>query len=65
MFSLQLTLHERLAYVGDTLTLESRVTDVVQKKGGALTLMNVTTRVTNQRGEHVADIRKSLVHRNG
>lgn len=51
-------------FVGDTLTFSSRVSDVVQKKGGALTLMNVTTRVTNQHGVHVADATRVVVVRN-
>lgn len=50
--------------VGDTLTFESRVTDVADKKGGALTILNVETRVTNQHGRHVADLARSIVVRN-
>jgi acyl dehydratase len=50
--------------VGDTLTFESRVTDVADKKGGALTIINVATRVTNQHGSHVADLARSIVVRN-
>ncbi len=60
---------QRFAYhapvvVGDTLTFESRVTDVAQKKGGALTIIDVETRVTNQNGRHVADTVRSIVVRN-
>ena len=50
--------------VGDTLTFESRVTDVVDKKGGAMTIVNVATRITNQHGRHVADTVRSVVVRN-
>ena len=34
--------------VGDVLTFRSEIADVVQKKGGAMTLITVTTKVTNQ-----------------
>ena len=51
-------------YVGDELTFHSSVTDVQQKKGGALTMIDVTTRVTNQRGEAVADGVRVVVVRN-
>ncbi len=50
--------------VGDTLTFKSRVADVVDKKGGALTFVNVETRITNQLGKHVADTIRSIVVRN-
>ncbi len=50
--------------VGDELTLRSTVTGVAQKKGGAMTLVDVTTRVVNQRGEHVADATRVIVVRN-
>ena len=60
----QFTYH-RMAYAGDTLHFEGRITDVYDKKNGALSFVVMETTVTNQRGEHVADIRKSLVHRNG
>jgi acyl dehydratase len=50
--------------VGDELTLQSKVSNVAQKKGGAMTLITVTTRVTNQRGEHVADAIRVVVERN-
>ena len=50
--------------VGDELTFESRVTDVADKKGGALTIINVATRVTDQHGRHVADLARAIVVRN-
>ena len=56
--------YHRMAYAGDTLHFEGRITDVYDKKNGALSFVAMETKVTNQRGEHVADIRKSLVHRN-
>lgn len=57
--------YHRMAYAGDTLHFETRITDVYDKKNGALTFVAMEGRITNQRGEHVADVRKSLVHRNG
>jgi acyl dehydratase len=50
--------------VGDELTLQSTVTGVTQKKGGAMTLIDVTTRIVNQRGAHVADAIRVVVVRN-
>lgn len=49
---------------GDVLTFAGRVTDVSDKKGGALTMVKTETAVTNQRGEHVADLSRTLVVRN-
>ncbi|MNF06367.1 hypothetical protein D3C80_2063010 [compost metagenome] len=48
---------------GDTLTFDTRVADVYDKKGGALQFVVNETRVTNQDGEHIADLRSSLVQR--
>ncbi len=50
--------------VGDTLTFKSRVTGVVDKKGGAMTMVAVETEVTNQHGAHVADTARTIVVRN-
>jgi len=50
--------------VGDTLTFTSRVSDVADKKGGALTIINVTTDVTNQDGRKVAETVRAIVVRN-
>jgi acyl dehydratase len=55
--------YHRPAVAGDVLTFESRVADVYEKKGGALQFVVNETRVTNQDGEHVADIRGTLVQR--
>ncbi len=49
--------------VGDTLVFESRVTNVAQKKGGALTIIDVETKITNQNGVHVADAVRGVVVR--
>ena len=50
--------------VGDTLTFRSQVSDVVDKKAGALTIVNVATEVTNQHGHKVAEAVRSIVIRN-
>jgi acyl dehydratase len=55
--------YHRMAYAGDVLRFESRITDIYEKKGGALTFIVKETRVTNQRGEHVADLRSVIVQR--
>lgn len=57
--------YHRMAYAGDTLTFDARVADVFEKKGGALDFLVTEIKVTNQRGEHVADIRGVTVQRNG
>ena len=56
--------YHRMAYAGDTLQFETHVADIYDKKGGALSFVVRETRVTNQRAEHVADLRSVLVHRN-
>jgi acyl dehydratase len=58
-------IYHKVAYAGDTLTFETTVADVHKKTGGAKQFIMQQTRVTNQNGEHVADVRSSLVHRNG
>ena len=50
--------------VGDTLTFKSHVTGVADKKGGAMTMVVVETRITNQHGAHVADTARTIVVRN-
>ncbi|CAE6822014.1 MaoC family dehydratase N-terminal domain-containing protein [Paraburkholderia domus] len=57
--------YHRMAYAGDTLSFESTVTDVYDKKDGALHFVVSTTRVINQKGEHIADLRGTLVERRG
>ena len=56
--------YHRMAFAGDRLTFEQRVADLYDKKGGALEFMVRETRVTNQRGEHVADLVGTTVIRN-
>ncbi|MCY1286756.1 hypothetical protein D3C76_873380 [compost metagenome] len=55
--------YHKPAVAGDTLTFETRVADVYEKAGGRLQFVVSETRVTNQDGEHIADIRSSLVQR--
>jgi acyl dehydratase len=50
--------------VGDTLTFRPRVTSVTDKKGGAMTLVVIETKVSNQNGVHVADTSRTIVVRN-
>ncbi|MGH8788279.1 MAG: MaoC family dehydratase N-terminal domain-containing protein [Cupriavidus necator] len=57
--------YHRMAYAGDSLRFESRIADIYDKKGGALDFLVRETRVTNQRDEHVADLRSVTVQRNG
>ncbi len=49
---------------GDTVTFESTITDIFDKKDGALEFVVVDTKITNQDDAHVADARRVLVIRN-
>jgi acyl dehydratase len=55
----------RMAYAGDVLSFEQRIEDIYDKKGGALEFVVRKTRVTNQHGEPVADLRTVSVLRHG
>ena len=55
--------YHKMAYAGDTLTFDTKVADVYEKKGGALQFVVNETRITNQHGEHIADLRCALVQR--
>ena len=48
---------------GDTLRFQTRVTDIYDKKGGALEFVVNDTKVTNQFGEHVSDLHSVIVVR--
>ena len=50
---------------GDTLRFQSKVSDIYDKKGGALEFVVNDTKVTNQLGEHVADLHSVIVVRHG
>ncbi|CAG2151873.1 MaoC family dehydratase N-terminal domain-containing protein [Cupriavidus numazuensis] len=57
--------YHRMAYAGEVLHFRTTVADIYDKRGGALEFVVRETRVTNQEGEHVADLRSVLVQRNG
>lgn len=46
--------YHKPVYAGDTLTFTTKITDIYDKKGGALEFFERTTRVVNQKGELVA-----------
>ncbi len=48
---------------GDTVTVQSTITDIYDKKGGKLEFAVKDSRVTNQRSELVAELRTVLVVR--
>ena len=52
-------------YAGDRLTFASRITDIHEKKGGALTFIIKETDVTNQHGVRVAELRATIIVRGG
>lgn len=54
----------RMAYAGDTLEFATRVAEQYDRKGGALSFVVLESRITNQHGEHVADMRTTIAHRN-
>lgn len=56
--------YHKPAVAGDTLTFETRIADIYDKKNGALDFVIRETRVSNQDGEHVADLKSVLVQRN-
>lgn len=60
----QFTFHA-MAFAGDRLTFEPAVEDIYAKKGGALEFVVRRTRVSNQHGKPVADLRTVTVVRNG
>lgn len=60
----QFTYHA-MAHAGDVLTFEPRIEDIYDKKGGALEFVVRRTRVTNQHGALVAELRAVTVMRNG
>ena len=56
--------YHRQACAGDTVTVRSAVTDIYDKKKGALEFVVKTSRATNQLDELVAELRTVLVCRN-
>lgn len=55
--------YHRPACVGDTVTVRSTVSDIYDKKNGALEFVVKTSRATNQRDELVAELRTVIVCR--
>lgn len=55
--------YHRPACVGDTVTVRSVITDIYDKKNGALEFVVKTSRATNQRDELVAELRTVIVCR--
>ena len=55
--------YHRPACAGDTVMVRSTITDIYDKKDGALEFVVKTTRATNQQGELVAEMRTVLVCR--
>ncbi len=51
-------------WAGDTVTLRQKVSDIFDKKGGAMEFIVVETLATNQNGEDVGSARKTIVVRN-
>ncbi|HUD51640.1 MaoC family dehydratase N-terminal domain-containing protein [Parvibaculum sp.] len=49
---------------GDHVTFRSRISDIYDKKGGALEFIVMETEGRNQDGLHVVDMRRSIVVRN-
>ncbi len=52
-------------YAGDTITLKSRISDIYDKRGGALDFIVEDTEATNQAGAGVGAARTVIVVRNG
>ncbi|HEY2979118.1 MAG TPA: MaoC family dehydratase N-terminal domain-containing protein [Burkholderiaceae bacterium] len=55
--------YHRPACAGDTVTVRSTVSDIYDKKNGALEFVVKTSRATNQQGELVAELRTVIVCR--
>lgn len=51
------------ACAGDVLSFAPRITDIYERSGGELEFVVYETRVSNARGEHVADLRTVIVQR--
>lgn len=52
-------------YAGDVITLTTRISDIYDKRGGALDFIVQDTAATNQAGESVGATRTVIVVRNG
>jgi len=57
--------YHRMACAGEVLRFQPRITDIYDKKGGALEFVVRDTEVTDLTGRPVADLRRVIVLRNG
>ncbi len=57
------TYHEAIC-AGDQITFETKVSDITDKKGGALEFITEDTTATNQNGTLVAELQRVIVVRN-
>lgn len=53
-----------LVYAGDTITIQSKIVDMFDKKGGALEFVITENSFTNQNSELVAKATNTIVYRN-
>lgn len=53
------------ACAGDVLHFDTHISDIYDKKNGALEFVTKLSRVSNQNGQHIADLTTVLVQRNG
>ena len=60
----QFVYHKQI-FAGDRIRLKTRVTDIYEKKGGALEFVRRETTVTNQHGALVAELTCVTVVRHG
>ncbi len=56
--------YHRVAYAGERLHFAPRITDIYDKRGGALEFVVRETAVTDDAGQAVADLRRVIVLRN-
>ncbi len=59
----EFTYHKPIC-AGDRITMQSRVADIYDKKNGAMEFVVQEYKATNQHGEHVADMTRTIVVRN-
>ena len=57
--------YHRVAFAGERLNYRTSIVDIYDKKGGAMEFVVTRTQVTDARGAPVADLRSTLVVRNG
>ena len=50
-------------FAGDIITGEQQISDIFEKKGGALLFVVTSTRLENQFGEHIGDMHTTIIVR--